>query len=73
VEVVEQMHRFYRDDRRVVWRENRVAKRITYVDGRDPQLKPIAHNLGRVCYEVDEALIESRENDPSAFQIADAR
>jgi vancomycin resistance protein VanW len=73
VEVVEQMHRFYRDDRRVVWRENRVAKRITYVVGRDPQLKPIAHNLGRVCYEVDEALIESRENDPSAFQIADAR
>jgi len=57
VEVVEQMHRFFRDDRGAVWRENRVAKRITHLEGRNPEIVPVAHNRGRVCYEVDEARI----------------
>jgi vancomycin resistance protein VanW len=61
VEVFEQMHRFYRDDQGVVWRENQVAKRITQADGNTPQVKQVAHNLGRVCYEVDEVNIERKD------------
>ncbi len=54
IEVFEKEHRFFRDDRGVVWRENRVAKRIAYSCGRTPQVKEIAHHLGKVCYAVDE-------------------
>lgn len=58
VEIVELMHRFYRDERGVVWRENRVAKRLTTPGGTAPRVSQIAHNRGRVCYEVDEADIQ---------------
>lgn len=58
VEILELMHRFTRDDQGAVWRENRVAKRITGSDGKAPRVSQIAHNRGRVCYEVDEAIIQ---------------
>jgi len=61
VEVVEQMHRFYRDDQGAVWRENSVAKRFTYSDGRAARIEQLAQNQGRVCYEIDEGKIETRD------------
>ena len=44
-----------------VWRENRVAKRVKYLDGRAPLEAEIAHNVGRVCYDVPAELIEPEE------------
>jgi vancomycin resistance protein VanW len=70
IEVVEQMHRFYRDDRGAVWRENRVAKRIKYADGRALEIKQLAHNRGRVCYEVDEASIGGCVSGPMTLPNA---
>jgi vancomycin resistance protein VanW len=58
IEVFEREHRFFRDALGVTWRENRVARRVYHPDGRIPQVKEIAHHLGRVCYEVDEGQLE---------------
>jgi vancomycin resistance protein VanW len=58
VDIFETHHRFVRRADRSVWRENRVAKRVTYFDGRAPVEEEIAHNVGRVCYDVAEERIE---------------
>ena len=58
VDVIEKEHHFFRDPNGIIWRENRVAKRITYRDGGNSVEKEIAHNLGRVCYPLDEEKIE---------------
>lgn len=58
VEIFEKDQRFIQDRKGFIWRENRVSKRITYSDGRSPIIKEIAHNRGRVCYEVSEEKIE---------------
>jgi vancomycin resistance protein VanW len=59
VEIVETDHRFFRDGEGVVWRENRVARRVSYRNGRKPAIREIAHNVARVRYRVPEELIES--------------
>lgn len=58
VKIIETAHRFFRRDDGTVWRENRVAKRVTYHDGRAPVETEIAHNLGQTCYEVPEEQVE---------------
>jgi vancomycin resistance protein VanW len=58
VAIVETWHRFVRRPDGTVWRENRVAKRVTYLDGRAPLETEIAHNFGRVCYDVPAEWIE---------------
>ncbi len=58
VEVYETEHRFLRRTDGSVWRENRVVKRVTYHDGRLPLEVEIAHNLGRVRYELPDEQIE---------------
>jgi vancomycin resistance protein VanW len=59
VEIVETEHRFVRRADGSVWRENRVARRVAYPDGRAPLEVEIAHNVGQVRYEVPEEWIES--------------
>jgi vancomycin resistance protein VanW len=66
VEIYETEHRFVRRADGSVWRENRVAKRVTYSDGRAPLEVEIAHNFGRVCYEVPEEWIERDSVGPVA-------
>lgn len=61
VQIVETSHRFVRRPDGTVWRENRVAKRVKYLDGRAPLEAEIAHNVGRVCYDVPAELIEPEE------------
>jgi len=58
VQIVETWHRFVRRSDGHVWRENRVAKRVTYPDGRSPLEAEIAHNAGRVFYDVPAEWIE---------------
>jgi len=58
LEIVETAHRFFRSDDGSIWRENRVAKQVSYRDGRPPVTEEIAHNLARVRYEVPEAMVE---------------
>lgn len=59
VEIIETAHRFFRDNDGVIWRENRVAKQVSYRDGRSGITEEIAHNLARVCYDVPEKAIET--------------
>ncbi len=59
VEVRETEHRFVRRADGSVWRENRVAKRVECFDGRPSLEVEIAHNLGRVCYDLPEERIEA--------------
>jgi vancomycin resistance protein VanW len=66
VEIYETEHRFVRRVDGSVWRENRVAKRVEYFDGRAPLEVEIAHNVGRVCYDVPEECIE-RESASLTF------
>lgn len=54
VDIIETDHRFVRRADGSVWRENRVAKRVFYVDGRPPVEEEVAHNIGRVHYDVEE-------------------
>ena len=58
VKVFEKEHRFFRDPKGVVWRENRVAKLITYNNSDNPVEEEIAHNLGRVCYPIEEEKLD---------------
>jgi vancomycin resistance protein VanW len=58
VEIRETEDRFVRRADGSVWRENRVAKRVEYFDGRAPRQVEIAHNVGRVHYDVPEEFIE---------------
>jgi vancomycin resistance protein VanW len=58
VEIRETEHRFVRRADGSVWRENRVAKRVTYRDGRPALEREIAHNAGQVWYDVPEERIE---------------
>jgi vancomycin resistance protein VanW len=66
VEVMEKGHRFFRDDLGAVWRENRIMRRITFRNGRAPRVEEIAHNRGRVCYEVAMEKLEDRKADPGS-------
>lgn len=61
VEIAETWHRFVRRPDGAVWRENRVAKRVKYLDGRPTLETEIAHNAGRVLYDVPDELIEREE------------
>lgn len=58
VEVYQTDERFRRRADGRVWRENRVAKRVSYNDEHKPAEVEIAHNIGLVCYEVPEERIE---------------
>jgi vancomycin resistance protein VanW len=58
VSIVETAHRFFRGNDGAIWRENRVAKQISYRDGRPCVTAEIAHNLARVRYHVPDHLIE---------------
>jgi len=58
VEIIERSHRFFRGSEGKVWRENRVFRRVEYRDGRPAVESEIAHNLGRVCYPIEENRIE---------------
>jgi vancomycin resistance protein VanW len=58
VQIRETEHRFVRHADGSVWRENRVAKRVGYSDGRAPLEVEIAHNVGRVYYDLPEECIE---------------
>lgn len=59
VEIADTYHRFFRDGDGVVWRENRVAKHVSFTDGRPSVCEELAHNVARVCYEVPEELVET--------------
>jgi vancomycin resistance protein VanW len=69
VEIRETEHRFVRRADGSVWRENRVAKRVEYFDGRPPLEVEIAHNLGRVYYDVPEECIEGQRPGPAARSV----
>jgi vancomycin resistance protein VanW len=60
VEIYQSMHRFFRaPDSGELWRENRVRRRICTPAGALIADHEVAHNLGRVCYELPaDALIE---------------
>ena len=58
VRIIETHHRFVRRADGSVWRENRVAKRVTFADGRPPVDAEIGHHCGRVCYALREDMIE---------------
>jgi vancomycin resistance protein VanW len=64
VEIHETQHRFVRRAGGSVWRENRVAKRVEYLDGRAPLEVEIAHNVGRVFYDLLEKCIEGPSSRP---------
>jgi vancomycin resistance protein VanW len=59
IEITQSEHRFFRQRDGQVWRENRVLSRTVYRDHRSSKAKEIAHNLGRVCYEVPDGLISA--------------
>ena len=61
VQIFETWHRFVRRPDGAVWRENRVAKRVEYLDGRATLEREIAHNAGRVFYDVPDEWIERAE------------
>ena len=64
VDIFEKEQRFFRDAQGIVWRENRVFKRISDLKGEILQEKEIAHNLGRVCYQVNDKLIRIQTTSP---------
>jgi vancomycin resistance protein VanW len=66
VEFRETEHRFVRRADGSVWRENRVAKRVEYFDGRAPLEVEIAHNFGRVHYEVRPEFVGGDSLGPAA-------
>lgn len=70
VRIFETWHRFVRRSDGVVWRENRVAKRVEYLDGRPSRETEIAHNCGRVFYDVP---AERMEREGSATPMADVK
>lgn len=61
VEIAETWQRFVRRPDGAVWRENRVAKRVKHLDGRPTLETEIAHNAGRVFYDVPDEWIEREE------------
>jgi len=73
VEIVETAHRFMRGNDRVMWRENRVEKRVSYRDGRPPVVSEIAHNVARVRYGVPEDMVENTSDQSLPGPHAPAR
>lgn len=63
VQIAETLHRFFRRGDGQVWRENRVTCSVLSRSGQVVKMQEIAHNLGRVCYEVPNDVISSSVSD----------
>ena len=59
VNLFEKDHRYFEDEEGTVWRENHVFRRISFPDGSET-CEEIAHNLGKVHYQVDSAQINNQ-------------
>jgi len=69
IQIFETWHRFVRRPDGAVWRENRVAKRVKYLDGRATLEKEIAHNFGHIFYDVTDEWIKREERATSMSSI----
>jgi len=67
----ETKHRFFQDSQGVIWRENVVVQKKSFRNGTPPQKKEIAHNMGRVKYDVPAEMVEpinSKTNNKISLQ-----
>ena len=66
ISIYQSRHRFFRDSGGTVWRENCVRRRVKDPSGPDVD-EEIAHNIGRVLYDVSGLEVEGENScDPRA-------
>ncbi len=58
IRIDETMHRFFKKSDGSIWRENQIQRTIRNSRGRIIRQEILAHNLGRVMYEVPEKLVD---------------